>query len=42
VDAEDLRGYYCGDGERVEYVDERFPDFDVYASFAFVVEAVDW
>ena len=41
MDAEDFGGYYCGDGETVEDVDEGFPDFDGCAAFAFIVESIN-
>jgi len=40
VAAEDLLGNDGGDGHAVEAVGERLPYFDVVASFALVVEAV--
>ena len=39
--AEDLGGYYGGDWEGVEDVDEGLPDLDVRSTFAFVIEAVN-
>ena len=40
VEGKDLLGDDGGDGEAVEDVDERLPDFDVAPSLALVVEAV--
>lgn len=42
VDAEDLGGDDGGDGEAVEYVDERLPDLDVAPSLALVVESIHY
>lgn len=41
MNAEDLGGDNSCYGEAVEHVDERFPDFNVAAPFAFVVESID-
>lgn len=41
MDAEDLASHNGCDGEAVERIDKRFPDFDVTAALAFVVETVD-
>ena len=41
MDAEDFAGYYGGDGETIEDVDEGFPYFDGCASFAFIVKSID-
>jgi hypothetical protein len=42
MDTKDFAGYYGNDGQAIEYIDERFPDFDARATLAFVVEAIDY
>ena len=40
--AEYLASYNRSDREGVEYVDERFPSFDICSTFTFVIEPIDY
>lgn len=37
-----LTSYNCSDWQRVECINECFPNFDVASSFAFVIETIDY